>query len=53
MPEMKYLITFLDNNRKFAIYTGVNIHGLCSYLDIIGAPTTFTTSVQYSHNFGP
>ena len=46
------LVTFLDNNGKYAVYTGVNIHGLYCYLEIIGAPTTLTTSSQCSHNFG-
>ena len=27
-PKMTYLIILLGNNRKLAIYTGVNIHGL-------------------------
>ena len=35
-PKMTYLITFLDNNRKYAVYTGVNIHELYRYLEIIG-----------------
>ena len=26
--KMIYLIKFLDNNGKYAVYTGVNIHGL-------------------------
>ena len=25
-PKMIYLITYLDNNRKLAVYTGGNIH---------------------------
>ena len=31
-PKMTYLITFLDNNRKLAIYTGEVIHVLYRYL---------------------
>ena len=51
--KMTGLITFLDNNRKLAIYIGGNIHGLCHYLEMIGDQTTFTTSGQNSHHFGP
>ena len=43
-PKMKDIITFLDNNGKYAVYKGGNIHGLYCYLDMIGAPTTLTTS---------
>ena len=50
---MTYLTKFLDNNVKLAVYTGVNIHGLYCYLEIIGAPTTLTTSGHRSHHFGP
>ena len=49
---MKDNITFLDNNGKSYFSTGGNIHGIYSYLDIIGASTTLTTSVHYAHNFG-
>ena len=52
-PNMTYLITFLDNNGKFSAYIGVNIHGVCSYLEIIGYPKTVTPSGQRSHHFGP
>ena len=52
-PKMKYLITFLDNNGKYAVYTGGNIHGIYHYIDIIGVPTKLTTSGQCSHHFGP
>ena len=31
---MTYLIKFPDNNGKFSIYTGGNIRGLYSYLEI-------------------
>ena len=50
---MTYLITFPDSNGKSAVYKGANIHGLFSYLESIGAPTTLTTSVQSSRHFGP
>ena len=47
------LITFLDNNGKYAVYTGGDIHGIYRYLEMIGAPTTLTTSVQRSYHFSP
>ena len=47
------LFTLLDNNIKLAVYTGGNLRGLYHYLEIIGALTTLTTSVQSYHNFGP
>ena len=50
---MKYPIKLLDNNWKYDVYTGVNILELYHYLEIIGAPTTLTTSSQSSHHFGP
>ena len=46
------LIKFLDNNRKSAVYTGGGNHGIYRYLEMIGSPTTLTTSVQRSHHFG-
>ena len=52
-PKMTDFITFLDKNRKYAVYTGGNIHGLYFYLEIIETPTTLTTSGQQSHHFGP
>ena len=42
-PNMADLITFLDNNGKYAVYTGGNTNGIYCYLEIIGAPTTLTT----------
>ena len=33
--NMINLITFLDNNRKLAVYIGVNINGVYRYLDMI------------------
>ena len=52
-PKMKNVIIFLDNNVKYAVYTGGKIHGLYCYLEMIVAPTTLTTLGQRSHNFGP
>ena len=52
-PKMTDLTASLDNNEKSAVYTGGDIHGIYSYLEIIGAPTTLTNSVQRSHNFSP
>ena len=49
---MIYLIKFIDNNAKFAIYTGENTHGIYSYLEIFLAQTNFTSSDQLSHHFG-
>ena len=46
-------ITFLDNNGKSSVYTGGKINRIYSYIDMIGAPTTLTTSGQCYHNFGP
>ena len=37
--------------RKSAVYTGWDIHGMYRYLNMIGAPTTLTTSGQRSHRF--
>ena len=53
VPKMTGLITFLDNNRKSTFYIGLDIHGIYSYLEMIGTPTTLTTSGQRSHNFSP
>ena len=52
-PKMTDLITFLDKNGKSAVYTVGDINGICRYLEMIGAPTTLTTSGQSSHHFGP
>ena len=46
VTKMTYLITFLDNNRKSAVYTRVNIHGLNIYQEMIGDPTTLTNTGQ-------
>ena len=37
-PKMIHLITFLDKNGKYAVYTGGIIHRIYPYLDIIEAP---------------
>ena len=46
LGSMKDLITFLDNNGKYAVYTGGEIHEIYRYLEMNGAPTTLTTSGQ-------
>ena len=51
-PKMIDLIAFLDKNGKSAVYEGGDIHGIYRYLEMIGAPTTLTTSGQRSHHFG-
>ena len=51
-PNMRYIITFLDNSVKYAICRGGKIYGLYFYLEMIGSPTTLTTSGQCSDNFG-
>ena len=50
---MTDLITFLNNNKKSDVYTGGGIHVIYPYLEMIGAPTTFTTSDRRSRHFGP
>ena len=50
---MIYLVTFLDKNGKSDVYEGGDIHGIYCYLEMIGAPTTLTTSGHRSHHFGP
>ena len=35
VPNMTDFITLLENNRKYAVYTGENIHGLYCYIEII------------------
>ena len=47
---MEDIFTLLDNNGKSTVYTGGNIHGIYCYLEMIGTPTTLTTSGQQSHN---
>ena len=52
-PKMTDLIILLDKNVKYDVYTGGDIHGIYSYLEIIGAPVTLTTSVQHTNLFSP
>ena len=52
-PKMIDLITLLNKNVKPAVYTGEENHGIYRYLDMIGAPTTVTTSGQRYHHFSP
>ena len=52
-PKMTDLINFLDNNVKSAVCEGGYIHSICRYLEMIGAPTTLTTSGHHFHHFGP
>ena len=52
-PKMIDLITFLDKNRKSAVYEGGDIHGIYRYLDMIGDPTTLTTSGHRPRRFSP
>ena len=52
-PKITHPIKLLENNRKYAVYTGGNIHVLYRYLEIIADPTTLTTSGQRYHHFGP
>ena len=51
-PKMTYRINSLDKNGKSTVYTGGDINGIYHYLDMIGAPTTLTTSGQRYHHFG-
>ena len=53
VPKMTDIITLLDNNGKYAVYTGGYINGIYRYLEMIGSPTTLTTSGQSSHHFIP
>ena len=52
-PNMTDLITFIDKNSKSAFYDGGDIHCIYRYIEMIGAPTTLTTSGHRSHYFGP
>ena len=53
VPKIKDIITLLENIGKYDVYTGGNINGIYSYLEMIVSPTAFTTYVQRSHHFGP
>ena len=50
---MTDIITFIDNEGKSSVYDGGDNHGIYRYLEIIGAPTTLTTSGHRSNHFGP
>ena len=52
-PNMTDLITLLENNVKYAVYTGGKIHGIYRNLEMIGFATTLTTSGQRSQHFSP
>ena len=51
-PKMTDLITFINKNSKSSDYDGGDIHGIYRYIEMIGAPTTLTTSGHRSHHFG-
>ena len=51
--RMKDFINSPEKNGKHAVYTRGDIHGIYRYLDMIGSPTTLTTSGHFLHNFGP
>ena len=51
-PKKTYLTKFLDNNEKFDIYKGGNIHWIYSFLELIGASNDLAYSVKFSCNFG-
>ena len=42
-PKMTDLITLLEKNGKYDVYTGGDIHGIYRYIEMIGDPTTLTT----------
>ena len=50
---MTDIITFLENNRKYYVYTEESIRVIYHYLYMIGAPTTLTSPGQRSHHFVP
>ena len=50
---MTNLIILLKNNRNMSVYTGGDIHGLYSYIEIIVSPTILTTSDHFYHHFSP
>ena len=50
---MTYIITFLEKNRKSSVYIVGDICVIYCYLEMIGDPTTLTTSVQRSHHLSP
>ena len=52
-PKITDIITLLNNNIKYDVYTGGDINGIYCYLEMIGSPTTFANSVHFSHHLGP
>ena len=52
-PKMTDLITFIDKNGKSDVYDRGDINGIYRYLEVIGPPTTLTTSGHRSRHFGP
>ena len=52
-PNTIDLITYLDNNGKYTVYTGGYISVIYSYLDINGSQTTLNTSGHRSHHLSP
>ena len=48
---MTYLITYFDHYGKYAYYSGIDIHDLYCYLDVLEYPTKLTYSDQNSHSF--
>ena len=52
VPKMTDLVTFLVSKGKSAVYIGGNIHVIYRYLEMVGVPTTLTTSGRCSHHFG-
>ena len=49
--SLSYGTPCLENNGKFSVYKGIDIHGNYHYLEMLGAPTQCTTSGQRSHHF--
>ena len=52
-PKMTDIITFLEKNGKSAVYEVGDIHVIYRYLEMIGAPNTFTTSGHCSYHVVP
>ena len=45
-PKMIDLVRFLDNNRKYYVYKGGNIHVIYSYLEMIVDPNNLPLQVS-------
>ena len=52
-PKIKNLITLLDKKRKSDVFMVGDINDIYCYLEMIGDPTTLTTSAQIYHHFRP